>query len=141
MTKPTDEEAADRRVLARKLAVDLQERVSLLRCEGNRKRPNINSIRSECQVLRESIDHLLAKYDAKHGTETEWVGTESRLRGFITKQAAHIDDLTRIVEWQQAHSKKRDALLSDGVQIIEALVDLCTRNGVAIPLDLMRPPQ
>lgn len=142
MNKPTDEEAAARRVLATKLAIDLRERISFLEDEGQRKRPNLEAIRNECQTLRGSIDTLLGKYDAKHGTETEWVATESRLRGFIAKQTAHIDDLTRIVEWQQSQSQKRDALLRGSVDLVESLVKLCQSSGVDIPPALMgEPPQ
>jgi hypothetical protein len=135
--KPTDREVQDRNALALKIAMGLKERVAFLEHEGESKRPNIDAIRRECEAQREVIDAELAKYDAKHGTETEWIATESRLRQFIDKQCAYIDELHKVVQWEQAQCRQRDALLAGAVPIVQTLMALCEAHGVAIPDELM----
>lgn len=131
--KPTDSEVQDRRVLARKLSMSLKERIAFLDREGESKRPNIDAIRRECEAQREAIDAELARYDAMHGTETEWVATESRLRQFIDKQGTYIDELHKVIQWEQAQCRQRDALLAGAVPIVQTLVALCEAHGIAIP--------
>lgn len=135
--KPTDREVQDRRVLARKLSMSLKERIAFLEREGDSNRPNIDAIRGECEAQRETIDAELAKYDARHGTETEWVATESRLRQFIDKQGAYIEELHKVIQWEQAQCRQRDALLAGAVPIVQTLVALCEAHGIAIPDELM----
>jgi hypothetical protein len=135
--KPTDDEVRDRNALAAKLSMALKERVAFLEQEARSKRPNLERIRRECEAQREVIDAELAKYDAKHGTETEWVATESRLRQFIDKQGAYIDELHKVVQWEQAQCRQRDALLAGAVPIVQTLMALCEAHGVAIPDELM----
>ena len=142
--KPTDREVQDRNALALKIAMGLKERVAFLEHEGESKRPNIDAIRRECEAQREVIDRELAKYNAKHSGSPEWVATESRLREQIDKQTTYLNELHRIVLWEQAQCRQRDEELAKAVSYVGAcsrlvaeLVRLCQAHNVPIPPSLM----
>lgn len=142
--KPTDSEVQDRNVLAIKIAIDLRECLGYLEREGKSKHPNIDAIRNACDTMRRGIDAHLAKYDSRHGTETEWVATESRLREFGHKQSDYIDELHKGIAWEEGHRRLTDKQLAEATPYVEAcarvvaeLVRLCRAHNVPIPEALM----
>lgn len=141
MNKPIDEEAAARGALARKLAMACNEHARTFQGEGKRKCPDLDAIRSTCETLSECIDGYLTAYDRKHGTVSERTATKFRLRISNSKLVRHTDELIQIDARQQGELAKREALLRQSVDLVESLVALCQSHGIAIPPELMGPPQ
>lgn len=142
--KPTDEEAAARRVLARKLATVLREQVPFIEAQFERTRPDLEGIRSTCFAIYEGMDAELSKYDRKHGTQSEKAATKIWLRTLLGRQQVHSDLLESDVKAQQAQLDKGTAQLVEAVAYVEAcqrlvadMAHLCQSHGIPIPPELM----
>lgn len=148
MNKPTDDEAVARRVLANKLAMLLREQVPFIEAESERTRPDLEMIRSACMAIYEGMDAELSKYDRKHGTQREKAATKIWLRTLLGRQQGHSDLLESDVRNQQALNDRSTAQLVEAVAYVEAcqrlvadMAHLCQSHGIAVPPELMGPPQ
>lgn len=137
--KPTDEEAAARRVLAQKLKADVRGTASVFERESQRKQPDLDTICCACEALAEHMGEHLAAYDRQLGP-SDRTATKFRLRANNKKLAGRVGEQAEIIQRQQAELDKREDLVAEAVPVVKALVALCESHGVAIPPELMGKP-
>lgn len=141
MTKPTDEEAAARRVLAHRVRIDLREQLLLLDFQARRKRPSLDGIRDICETISRCMDGHLTDYDHKHGTASERTATMLRLRILNAKLVQDNDRWASDIKLLRAALEKSNAQLRASVHLVEAIVAWCDAEHLTIPHELMGPPQ
>lgn len=139
MSRPSDEEVAARRALARKLKTDLRGMVLVFERESQRKKPDLDAMCCAWEVLAEHASESLAEYDRKLGPSDE-TATKFRLRVNNRKLARLNNEQAKIIQRQQVELDKRENVIADATRIVKKLVALCEARGVAIPPELMGEP-
>lgn len=140
MNKPTDEEAAARRVLAQKLKADVRGTASVFERESQRKQPDLFAMCCACESLAEHMGEHLAAYDRQLGP-SDPTATKFRLRANNKKLARHNDELTGIIQRQQTELDKREDVIAGMQRVLKRLVALCESHRVPVPPEFMGEPR
>lgn len=137
MSRPTDEEAAARRVLARKLGIAYAEHARTLESLASMNHPAIDDVRSEVVNVSDEADELLWKYDRDFGAPNERATTKHQLRMLNAKLCNNNESLSERALKYRAQLVGGVAHMEEALNIIHYLARRCQAHGDVVPPELM----